>query len=54
MTSKFSLSTSRPKGPLALIATPGARELTELIDRNLVEWYKSVDVDGTLKRTLSS
>ena len=50
MTSKFSLSTSRPKGPLALIATPSARELTELIDRNLVEWYKSVDVDGTLKK----
>lgn len=50
MTSKFSLSTARPKGPLALIATPGARELTKLIDRNLVEWYKSVDVDGSLKK----
>ena len=50
MTSKFTLSTARPKGPLALIATPGARELTELVDKNLVEWYKSVDVDGSLKK----
>ena len=50
MTSKFTLSTTRPKGPLALIATPGARELTELVDKNLVEWYKSVDVDGSLKK----
>ncbi len=50
MTSKFTLSTARPKGPLALIATPGARELTELVDKSLVEWYKSVDVDGSLKK----
>ena len=50
MTSKFTLSTARPKGPLALIATPGARELAKLVDKNLVEWYKSVDVDGSLKK----
>ena len=50
MASKFTLSTARPKGPLALISTPGARELTQLVDKNLVEWYKSVDVDGSLKK----
>ena len=50
MAFKFTLSTARPKGPLALISTPGARELTQLVDKNLVEWYKSVDVDGSLKK----
>ena len=50
MTSKFTLSTSRPKGPLAIIATPGARELAELIDKKLVEWYKSVGIEGSLQK----
>ena len=50
MTSKFTLSTSRPKGPLAILATPGARELAELIDKKLVEWYKSVGIEGSLQK----
>ena len=50
MTSLLSFAENRPKAPLALIATPGARELTKLVDKNLVEWYKSKDGDNSFKK----
>ena len=50
MTPKLSFSTNTPKAPLALIATPGAKELTQLIDKRLIEWYKSVDTENTLQK----
>lgn len=50
MTSRLSFEENRPKAPLALIATPGARELTELVDKRLVEWYKSKDVGDTFRK----
>ena len=50
MTSLLSFAENRPKAPLALIATPGARELTQFVDKNLVEWYKSKDGDNSFKK----
>lgn len=39
MTPDFSLFDETPAAPLAIIATPGAQELAELIDKRLVQMY---------------
>lgn len=40
MTPDFSLFDETPAAPLAIIATPGAKELAELVDKRLVKMYK--------------
>lgn len=51
MTPDFSVFGETPSAPLAIIATPGAQEMAELIDKHLVEWYNaSSDTRPSIKK----
>lgn len=39
MTPDFSVYTETPSAPIALIATPGAEELAQLIDKRLITLF---------------
>ena len=41
MSPELSLFDEIPSAPLAIVATPGAKELAELIDKRLVAMYNS-------------